>query len=115
MFQASCLPPLVLAPTSSNTVLDMCAAPGMKTSLLCSLMRGKGHIYAVEQNERRMQTLQELVSAASCPSVSVVHADSLTLRQESHEWVNQVDMVLVDPTCSGTGTTYPCLFVCNLW
>lgn len=51
--KASCLPAVILDPPKKSVVLDMCAAPGNKTTLLATLMKNKGKVYAVEKSEER--------------------------------------------------------------
>lgn len=57
----------------------MCAAPGMKTTHLSAIMKDKGRIYAVEQNERRYQTLLEFISNAKSSIVVPMYNDCLAL------------------------------------
>lgn len=53
--KASCLPTFLLAPPKKSIVLDMCAAPGMKTVHLAAIMKNKGKIYAVERDAERFK------------------------------------------------------------
>jgi len=54
---ASILPVLVLAPESGETILDVCAAPGSKTTQLAMMMKNQGNIFAIEQNQIRFDKL----------------------------------------------------------
>jgi 16S rRNA C967 or C1407 C5-methylase (RsmB/RsmF family) len=54
---ASILPVYVLDPESGDTVLDVCAAPGSKTTQMAMMMENKGKIYAIEQNQIRFDKL----------------------------------------------------------
>ena len=54
---ASILPVLVLGPDSGETILDVCAAPGSKTTQMAMLMENIGKIYAIEQNQIRYDKL----------------------------------------------------------
>ena len=48
----------VLDPQPGETVLDLCAAPGAKTTHIAALMRGRGRLVAVERNAGRCDSLQ---------------------------------------------------------
>ncbi|XP_033198044.1 nop2/Sun-like domain containing protein 5 [Bombus vancouverensis nearcticus] len=98
--KASCLPSHLLNPEPGSTVLDLCAAPGMKSSHLAAIMGNKGKIYAVEIDERRYKTLCEQVRITNATSVETVNKDALILNP--NEYPN-VEYILVDPTCSGSG------------
>lgn len=86
---------------SGQRVLDLCAAPGMKTSLLADAV-GDGLLVACDASGRRLETLRKLLPrlTANESSVRVVRLDAtqpLPFRQE-------FDRILVDAPCSGTGT-----------
>lgn len=101
--QASCLPTVLLDPPRGSTILDMCAAPGMKTSHLAAHIKNKGTIYAVEQHVRRYGTLCEIMAnTRSSQSVQTINQDALALEDEG---VPGVEYILVDPSCSGSGMT----------
>lgn len=89
----------VLAPEPGASVLDLCAAPGAKTTHLAALMGDEGSITAVERNTRRAQTLAESCARMHAECVSVHVADAA-------RWDARVrhGHVLVDPPCSGLGT-----------
>lgn len=54
---ASMLPVYILDPESGDTVLDVCAAPGSKTTQIAMMMENKGEVYAIEQNQIRFDKL----------------------------------------------------------
>jgi 16S rRNA (cytosine967-C5)-methyltransferase len=71
------LPARALAPEPGERVLDLCAAPGGKTTHLAALMGGSGEVVAVEHNPRRAAELQrtaERLRAQEC--VRVVLGDA---------------------------------------
>jgi 16S rRNA (cytosine1407-C5)-methyltransferase len=54
---ASQFPALVLDPEAGESILDVCAAPGSKTTQLAMMMENRGSIYAIEQNQIRYDKL----------------------------------------------------------
>nr|BAD98175.1 hypothetical protein [Drosophila parabipectinata] len=98
--KGTCLAAELLAPPSGSTVLDMCAAPGMKTLHLCNFMKNKGRIYAVEQSTERYRVLCNITSEAGCDIVTPILGDALRMNAEN---CPEVEYILVDPSCSGNG------------
>lgn len=90
----------LLHPPAGSTVLDMCAAPGMKTIHACNVMRNQGTIYAVEQNPERYRLLCNMTKTAGCEIVKPINADALTVTVDQ---CPGVEYILVDPSCSGSG------------
>jgi 16S rRNA (cytosine967-C5)-methyltransferase len=81
-------------------VLDLCAAPGGKTTHLAALMQNGGEIVAVERNSRRARELERTVQRLRAANVRVEVADAAVARANGALF----DRVLVDPPCSGLGT-----------
>lgn len=88
-----------LAPHPGERVLDLCAAPGGKTTHLAALLGDEGEVVAVEQNPSRARALRETAARAGATCVRVLEADA---RDEAIG--TGFDRVLVDPPCSGLGT-----------
>lgn len=86
-------------PRPGERVLDLCAAPGGKTTHLAALMGGDGEIVAVERHEGRAQALQRTCERMHAAIVQVVTADAHGFRDDA-----RFDRVLLDPPCSGLGT-----------
>ncbi len=84
---------LVVGSTEGERVLDVCAAPGGKTTMLA------GEVVAVEVNEARARELEENVRRLGSSNVTVVHADGRALPGE----LTGFDRALVDAPCSGLG------------
>jgi 16S rRNA (cytosine967-C5)-methyltransferase len=89
-----------LAPEPGSRVLDLCAAPGGKTTHLAELMRNQGHIIACDVDDRRLDTMAEL-----CRRLGVLIVETLRLHPERGEEppAGPFDMILVDVPCSNTG------------
>ncbi len=89
----------VLAPEPGERILDLCSAPGAKTTHLAALMDGRGSLRAVERNPRRSDGLRRTAARMGAAIVTVELADA-TARAPGPAY----DRVLVDPPCSGLGT-----------
>jgi 16S rRNA (cytosine967-C5)-methyltransferase len=89
-----------LDPAPGERVLDLCAAPGGKSTHLAALMQGRGELLAVERNRRRAGGLVRTAARLHAGNVSVEVADAELARPEGPVF----DRVLVDPPCSGLGT-----------
>ncbi|XP_034840412.1 uncharacterized protein Nsun5 [Maniola hyperantus] len=98
--KATALAVHLLAPPSGSVVLDLCAAPGMKTTQLAAYMRNEGKIYAVERDSKRYQTLCQLVEATGSKCVQTLCKDSLQIKRGD---LDDVEYILLDPSCSGSG------------
>lgn len=99
--KASCLPAILLNPEPGSTVLDTCAAPGMKTTQMAALMKNEGTIFAVEFNTKRFVSLNKMVESSGATCVKTINRDVITLTSQD---CPNVDYVLIDPSCSGSGT-----------
>jgi 16S rRNA (cytosine967-C5)-methyltransferase len=97
--RASMLPARMLAPRAGMRVLDLCAAPGGKTTHLAALIEGRGGIVAIERHPRRAEQLVATCRRMRADCVEVRVADAAKLRAGEC-----FDRVLVDPPCSGLGT-----------
>ena len=88
----------VVAPRPHERVLDLCAAPGGKSTHLAELMRDDGEVWAMERDAHRVETLKATLARLGTHSVHVVHGDGRT-----YEFPMPFDRVLVDAPCSGMG------------
>jgi 16S rRNA (cytosine967-C5)-methyltransferase len=97
--RASMLVARTLDPQPGDRVLDLCAAPGGKTTHLSALMGASGPVVAVERNSRRADALRRTCVMMGAANVEVRTEDALGPRPGGC-----FDRVLVDPPCSGLGT-----------
>ena len=89
----------LLDPQPGERILDICAAPGGKTTHLAALSEDKATIVAADQEPRRMNRLIENVERLGTESVHLVCSDAL-----HPPFRAGFDRVLVDAPCSGLGT-----------
>jgi 16S rRNA (cytosine967-C5)-methyltransferase len=97
--RASMLVARALDPQPGERVLDLCAAPGGKTTHLAALMGDRGEIVAVERHAGRATALRRTCERLRASSVEVVVGDAARFTAGE-----PFDRVLVDPPCSGLGT-----------
>ncbi|RZB77473.1 methyltransferase NSUN5, partial [Asbolus verrucosus] len=101
-FMASCLPVHILNAERGATILDMCAAPGMKTTQTAAVLGNEGLIYAVEIGTKRFNTLTKIIESSGATCVKTINRDVTTLTDKD---CPGVEYILVDPSCSGSGIT----------
>ena len=89
----------LLAPRPGERVLDLCAAPGGKTTHTADLMKDRGCIVAVDRSEDRIRALLGNMYRTAHPNVLVVAGDGRSLPDGA-----LFDRVLVDAPCSAEGT-----------
>lgn len=98
---SSMLPPVALGVTSGLDILDMCAAPGGKTTQMAAL-GGKGcRITACEMNAPRAEKLQYNLEKQGASNVTVMREDARKLSEYF-----SFDQILLDAPCSGSGTLH---------
>lgn len=99
--EASQLVPEVLGATQGDRVLDLCAAPGSKTTQIADLLRDNAVVVASDLYDHRLKTVAESAATQGLKSLRYLVLDgvqSLPCRERAF------DRVLVDAPCSGTGT-----------
>ena len=90
----------ILEPQPDWTILDLCAAPGVKTTQLAELTGDSARIIATDINSRRLQKVKANTARLAIESISTVAYENL----ESHVAnVDRFDAVLLDVPCSNTG------------
>jgi 16S rRNA (cytosine967-C5)-methyltransferase len=98
--RASMLVARALAPKPGDKVLDLCAAPGAKTTQIGALLADDGKLTAVERNPGRARALSATLARMHVACAQVVVADASRPLAADQLY----DAVLVDPPCSGLGT-----------
>ncbi len=96
---SSQLPPLFLDILESKDILDMCAAPGGKTSLIQMIGNNSKSIMALESDKIRCERLKHNLDILGCKNINVIKMDSRKL-----DSFFRFDTILLDAPCSGSGT-----------
>lgn len=89
-----------LNPSKDSMVLDLCAAPGGKTTHLSELMDNAGEIVACDKSKGKINLIKENAQRLGCKNISPMINDARILNED---FINKFDYVLVDAPCSGTG------------
>jgi 16S rRNA (cytosine1407-C5)-methyltransferase len=97
---SSMIPAIVLAPKPGETVLDLCSAPGSKSTQLAELMQNTGKLIVNEVQLDRVKTLVFNLDRMNVLNTGVIHSKGELL---SKSFNNYFDKILVDAPCSGLG------------
>ena len=90
----------VLAPLPGDSVLDICAAPGGKTTHMAQLMNNEGKITACDIHEHKVKLIKQNAERMGIDIIEAVQADA-EIRNAAFE--GKFDKVLADVPCSGLG------------
>ncbi len=83
-----------------SRVLDVCAAPGGKSTHMAQLMKDEGHVFARDLQPSKIKIMDENIKRLGLKSVETQCYDALEL---DDALVGKIDVVLVDAPCSGLG------------
>ena len=91
---------LALSPKSGDTVIDMCAAPGGKTTHLAELMGNKGKVYAFDIHPHKIEIIKKNAERMGISIIDARLGDGCQLQEA---FLEKADKVLCDVPCSGLG------------
>jgi 16S rRNA (cytosine967-C5)-methyltransferase len=103
------LAPRELGAQPGETILDLCAAPGGKTTFIAQLMNNEGKIIACDISEDRLKLIQENCTRLGVTCVEtqraadILSAEPTKIRSTSGTLTARFDRILVDAPCSNTG------------
>lgn len=95
---SSMLPAIVLDPRPGERVLDLCAAPGSKTTQMAAMMDNTGEIVAVEAIRQRSYKLRAVIEQMGVANVAIMVIDGRRFKSEQ-----LFDKILIDAPCSSEG------------
>lgn len=91
---------IALAPLEGETIIDMCAAPGGKTTHIAELMNDKGRIIACDIHPHKTELINNAAKRLGIKSIETRVMDSCV---HNPEFSNIFDRVICDVPCSGWG------------
>ncbi|QUH20888.1 16S rRNA (cytosine(967)-C(5))-methyltransferase RsmB [Alkaliphilus sp. B6464] len=90
----------VLDPKEGEYVIDVCSAPGGKTTHMAQIMNNKGTIIARDIHEHKLKLVER---NAQRLGIKIIHTENFSGNDLDEKLLNMADKVLVDAPCSGLG------------
>ena len=90
----------ILKPEQHDLILDLCAAPGGKTTHIAEKLQGTGKVVACDVSVKKIDIVKENLDRLRIKGVETLINDGTVLNQS---FVNKFDKVLLDAPCSGLG------------
>ena len=91
----------LLEPQANELICDMCAAPGIKTSIIAQLSQNKAKIIANDFNKSRLRVTRQLLTKLNVLNTNLMNSDGIKLPVR---FTTFFDKILLDAPCSGSGT-----------
>ncbi len=89
----------VLDPHPGETVIDVAAAPGGKTTHIAQLMENTGTVIAIDEDRQRIKSLESNIQRCGVSNAIILRGDAKKLDRLGHT----PDRILLDSPCSGEG------------
>jgi NOL1/NOP2/sun family putative RNA methylase len=101
---ASMLPVLALEPKTQEIILDLCSAPGSKTTQVSAAIQNTGTIIANEVSLGRIKILASNLERCGCSNTIITKKEGAALCKRFKKAGFEIDKILIDAPCSGEGT-----------
>lgn len=98
--ESSTLVGLVANPNSKQKIIDVCAAPGGKTTHLAQLLNNEGTVISCDISDAKIEKINENINRLGLTNIKTIVADASVANEE---YVDMFDLVLSDIPCSGLG------------
>lgn len=98
--EASTVAADVLSATPGETIIDVCAAPGGKSTAIAELMKNDGKVYSCDIYEHKLELINSLAKRLG---LSIIETTLLDGTKGKENWFAMADRVLADVPCSGLG------------
>ncbi len=112
---ASMLPPIALNPQENEIVVDLCSAPGSKTTQMSAKMKNTGTIIANEVSMGRLKILAANTERCLAANTIITRKDGVDFCKQLSKTSIKIDKILVDAPCSGEGTLRSAYKTYNMW
>lgn len=107
LFYEQSLPAIItgrnVEPKRNETIVDMCAAPGGKTTHVHQLVKGKAKIYAFDHSKSRISRMLREIERLKMENIRIYKIDSRYLHVDFPFLVGKVNKIILDPPCSSLG------------
>ena len=91
----------LLEPQANDLICDMCAAPGIKTSIIAQLSQNQAKIIVNDFSKQRLSVTRQLLNKLNVVNTNLMNSDGIKLPVR---YTNFFDKILLDAPCSGSGT-----------
>ena len=98
--ESSMLVALAAEPDKDMRILDVCSAPGGKSTHMAQLMKNTGSIYACDIHKHRLELIEENCKRLGITNIKTVEQDGTVL---TRRWQEPFDVIVCDVPCSGLG------------
>ncbi|MBR3928228.1 MAG: 16S rRNA (cytosine(967)-C(5))-methyltransferase RsmB [Clostridia bacterium] len=98
--ESSMLSAMAVNARPGMTVIDVCAAPGGKSALMCEMMKGTGRVHAWDVHPHRVELLKAMGKRLKLDNLRAAARDASVAKEEFYL---SADAVLIDAPCSGVG------------
>ena len=98
--ESSMLAAAALNPRQGEKILDLCAAPGGKTTHIAELMGNKGEIIACDIFQNKLKNIEQTADRLGINIIKTIQNDASVYNKD---FTGAFDRVLADVPCSGTG------------
>ena len=112
---ASMLPIIALKPKVDDTILDLCAAPGSKTTQIASELKNTGLIIANEIHLGRIKILASNLERCGVTNTIITRKEGRALCKRLNQKGFKFDKILLDAPCSGEGTLRSTPITYQMW
>ncbi|NVM45691.1 MAG: RsmB/NOP family class I SAM-dependent RNA methyltransferase [Candidatus Lokiarchaeota archaeon] len=91
----------LLEPQANELICDICAAPGIKTSIIAQLSQNQAIVIANDFNRSRVSVMKPLLRKLNVSNTNLLNSDGIKL---PIRFTNFFDKILLDAPCTGSGT-----------